>query len=379
MKILVNLIPIKKGGGQQVASNFVLHLLKHPDVTPIFLVTENTFTHKLLKELKAERIYITKSTFTGRYIFQKFSLKKIIEKEKPDIIYTMFGPGLFYKGLISVTGCAYPNLFFPELDFWAGYSFLKRIQLKLIDKYRLSATLKSDFIIFENEAMMHRCHTLFHYPAEKTKLILASISEYSKLLITDEFKERLKIINSSHYNILLLASWHKNKNIEMIPFILKELFKKDITDVTFVISVPADDSNSIALKNKAAELGVEKNIVFFGQVNPNALPYLFEKVQAIILISLLESFSNNIIEAWHFDKPLFITDAAWSRAICKDSVIYVDRNNSENIAESIINFRNDKLMQQIISNNAKQILSQYPNPKQKVDLQIDYLKEILNG
>jgi hypothetical protein len=380
INVLINLIPIKKGGGQQVASNFVIHILQHIELTPIFLVTEDTFIQKLLLELKAQKVYTIKKGLIERFHFQIFQLKKIFKKEKVALIYTLMGPGLLYKNIKSVTGCAYSNLFFPEINFWGQYPFLKRIQLRLIDKYRLATTLKSDAIIFENEAMMYRCQSLFNYPKNKTKLILPSISEYSQLLfIEDEVKKHFKNINVSSYNILMLTGWHKNKNIEMVPFILKELYKNNIYDVCFIISVSPNDPNSIKLIDSAASLGVEKNIVFIDTVAPNALPVLFEKIHAMILLSLLESFSNNIIEAWYFNKPLFISDEEWSMAICKDAAIYVKRNSSEDIAKKIIDFRKDKTMQETICKNAKRILVHYPSPKQKVDLQIDYLKEILNA
>lgn len=48
MRLLVNLIPIKSGGGQQVASNFITQLLENKEFTPFFLVTENTHVHKIL-------------------------------------------------------------------------------------------------------------------------------------------------------------------------------------------------------------------------------------------------------------------------------------------------------------------------------------------
>lgn len=260
-------------------------------------------------------MYVIKNGLLNRFKFQVFTLSTIVLKNNIEIIYTMFGPGLHSKGIKSVTGCAYSNLFFPEIEFWNGYSFLKRIQLNLIDRYRLKSTLKSNFIIFENESMQQRAVDLFNYPKEQTKLILPSISTYVDSEISNEFDLRLKEIDTSKFNFLMLSGWHKNKNIEIIPYILYNLKQSGVEDVNFVITVPKNHPDSLKLKEVATTLSVEKDIVFFDSVSPSEVAPLFKKIDSVALFSLLESFSNNIIESWFFKKPLFISNQEWSHAI----------------------------------------------------------------
>ena len=62
-------------------------------------------------------MYAVKKGLLKRLSFQLFKLGRIIKKNNINIIYTMFGPGLNYRGVKSVTGCAYSNLFFPEIKF----------------------------------------------------------------------------------------------------------------------------------------------------------------------------------------------------------------------------------------------------------------------
>ncbi len=379
MKVLINLIPIKKGGGQQVASNFVVQLLKFKEITPFFLVTKNTYIHKKLLELEAKSVFVVENKLISRFFFQSFRLNGIVKKNSIDIVYTMFGPGLHCKGIKSVTGCAYSNLFFPEIDFWEGHAPIKKGILKLIDNYRLSSTLKSDAIIFENEAMQQKVNSLFNYPLEQTKLILPSITEYSLQETSLEFKLRLEKINNTNFNLLMLTGWHKNKNIEIVPDILYNLKKKGIEDVSFVITVAASHPDTIKLIEKATKLGVQNNIVCFDSVEPNEVRILFEQINAVSLFSKLESFSNNIIEAWYFDKPLFISDELWSRAICKDAAIYVNRLESMDIAGKIMDYRKDVRFQETIMSNASKIIKKYPTPFGKVESQVNYLKEVLDA
>lgn len=380
MVVLFNLLPIKKGGGQQVATNFVRQTILRKDLHPIYVVTRDTLLHKFLLEVGVDRkqIVIIENSLLLRIRFTFFDVGKIIRDKRIELIYTMFGPGLHHKDVKSVTGCAYSNLFFPEIDFWEGYSFLQRIKLRLIDKYRLKTTLKSDAIVFENEAMLKRAVSLLNYPVKKTKLILPSISEVSEKSPSTEFKKRLEIINRSDYNILLLTGWHKNKNIEIIPEVLECLFKKKALNVTFIITVPSNHSKSIELLAKAKRLNVANNIIFFDTVTPFEVPHLIEIVNAMALFSKLESFSNNIIEAWTYKKALFISNEEWSKAICKEFAIYVDRNDANDISNKIIEFKNNSGEEEKLINSYDQILQIYPSSKQKVDLQIEFLKKVYN-
>lgn len=378
MNVLINLIPIKKGGGQQVATNFVIQTLKRRDVVPTFLVTEGTNIHRLLEKEKSNLVII-KDSIRHRVAFQLLELNNVIEKYEINIIYTLFGPGLHSSKVKSVTGSAYSNIYFPEIPFWEEYPIVQRIKRSIIDRYRLKSTLRSSAIIFENESMLRRAHSLFKFPKEQTIYIPPSISEHTSTEPSASFIKRLGAINKDQYNILILSGWHKNKKIESIPYILSELNKKGEKDVRFIISVDPDNIQSIKLMEKARELGVEGQILLFGSVKPEEVYPLFEKIDSVMLLSLLESFSNNIIEAWNFQKLLFISNEEWSRAICKDGAVYVDRNDVFDISDKIIKFKTDSGLRNNIISNSINIFQTYPTPEEKVNIQIDFLKKIYNN
>lgn len=376
MNLLINLIPIKKGGGQQVATNFVENMRElDTGLNITYAVTRDTFLHNQLKEHN-EKLIVVNPGLISRAIFSYLSLNKTVNSLQLDVIYTLFGPGLFHKKVLSITGCAYSNIFFPEIKFWRGYNFIKTIKLKWTDKFRLKNTLRSHAIIFENAAMQKRAIELFKYPRDNTKLILPSISTYKTLNLPNDFGSRLEKIDKSHFNVLMLTGWHKNKNIEIVPYVLKQLKVKGVEDVSFVITVDKQHPESLKLINVAKDLGVINNIVFFNSVLPNQVPQLFSKVNAVALFSLLESFSNNIIEAWYFKKPLIISNEEWSRSICGKGAVYVDRLDANSITDNILKIKCDIGYKNTIINKGESVLLNYPNPKQKVEKQLEFIKYI---
>lgn len=380
MRLLLNLVPIKSGGGQQVATNFIKIAQERKDIDIIYLVTSGTVVHKLLNSIgvKKNKIIEIENGLLHRFKFITFKLKQLVKQQNIDIIYTLFGPGLKVKGVKSVTGCAYSNLFFPEIDFWKDYSFLQRIKLKAIDYYRLKTTLRSDAIVFENPAIKKRAGELFNYPSHNLHLVLPSISTQGISEKSEEFNNRLKILKEDYFYVLMLTGWHKNKNIEIVPQVLKELKDKGEDKVRFIITVPDHVSQSQELITAAKEKGVQENLLLFGSVLPYEVPSLINRINLIALLSKLESFSNNIIEAWVYKKPIMISDEAWSRSLCHDAALYVDRDDARDIAEKIIKIKNSKRMQEEIVEQYSEILESYPSPELKVTQQLTILKNIWN-
>ncbi|MEO1624664.1 MAG: glycosyltransferase [Bacteroidota bacterium] len=386
LRFLVNLIPIKKGGGQQVALNFVenLEILRsdHPQIEWYATVTEGTYIHRHLeKQSTFVKFFQFPSNPVRRLLQENRRLSQIVDEHGIDLVYTMFGPSVPPLGIPTITGCAYSNLFFPEIDFWGKHSWKNRTKAKLIDKFRLSRTLAADAIVFENESMLERAVSLFNYPREKTIYIPPSIS-LDKGKDDDSFdygpiRQRCQAIQGSD-NLLMLTGWHKNKNIELSPAILQALVAED-SDANIVITIPPDHPGAIRLMQEAAQLGVEKRLIFFGSVAPQEVKILFQSIRAVLLLSLLESFSNNIIESWVYERPLIISDEAWSRALCGDSVVYVERNNPVDIArKAVALLRDEKLYGEIVKKgNEKR--QEYPSPSEKVRRQILFLLDIVHA
>jgi glycosyltransferase involved in cell wall biosynthesis len=174
----------------------------------------------------------------------------------------------------------------------------------------------------------------------------------------------------------MMTGWHNNKNITIVPEVLKCLKDMGVNDVTFVITVDWSDVRSVKLMKRAKEYGVSENIFFTGQISPVAIPDLISQVHIIALFSLLESFSNNIIESWYFEKPLIISDEEWSRAICDNAAVYVNRDDALNIAETIISLNADAQFKATIVQNGTIMLESYPSPSEKVKMQFDFIKKI---
>lgn len=106
------------------------------------------------------------------------------------------------------------------------------------------------------------------------------------------------------------------------------------------------------------------------------LPELYNETKFVLLLSKLESFSNNIIEAWRFKRVLVITDSEWSRSICNEAAFYVNRDSPKDIAEAIFKLSKDNELQRSIISNGLSEIEKYPTIAERMQIELAFLKLI---
>ena len=233
MKILLNLSTLKKGGGQNVALNF-LHSLENLGLLNDnfhFFVAEDSAPLKFISKNKGDNYTVLPSNPVKRILFEFFSSKKILSAKKIDIIYTYFGIGMFTKKIPQISGSADSNLYFPEIDFWSHYKGTARLKKWIVDYYRIWGLKRANAVVFENKIMQERSKELFGL--KETTFIMPSIN----MDVSSEDLELLKVNNKPKG--LFLCGWQLNKNIMLIPEIASHLKKQNIT-FEFVITAPID-------------------------------------------------------------------------------------------------------------------------------------------
>ena len=96
----------------------------------------------------------------------------------------------------------------------------------------------------------------------------------------------------------------------------------------------------------------------------------------MFLLSKLESFSNNFIEAWRFGKPLILTDAKWARAIAGNSAHYAKRDNTEEISYKTEELIMNNDLVEILTERGRKELLKHPKILDKTISEIAYLEKI---
>lgn len=372
MRILINLATLKSGGGQNVALNFLYSILKDEMSGDelYFLVARGSAIHDFMLEHNLRVLSVLPRNPLLRMLKEVFYVNLVILRARIDVIYSYFGAGLFLKKIPQISGSADSNLYFPEIDFWHHYKGVSRVKKKLTDYYRVWGLKRSHAVVYENRILEVRARRLFGI--RNTAFIKPSVNfqmELSNYKIPFEVSHKTKIG-------LFLCGWQLNKNYMLIPEIAKELRDRG-ADFRFVITAPKDDSRyCMEFIRKISEYEVGDLVGIVGPVSKSELASLYGQVDFVFLLSLLESFSNNIIEAWYFNKPLIVSDEEWARSICNDAAIYVARDNPRHIADSVLQaIRDGQLLTSVVAAGNKE-LATYPSIEERTMEELRYVKHI---
>ncbi|MDT0593668.1 glycosyltransferase [Glaciecola petra] len=370
MKILINLATLKKGGGQNVGLNFVQSFLRvaPSDVDAYFVVARGTEIERFVIQSGLKILGTVPQNPLLRMVAEILKLNAKVKRLKIDVIYSCFGLGLYTNNIPQISGSADSNLYFPEIDFWQHYRGLGRLKKYIVDQYRIYGLKKSHAVVFENEAMKQRAGRLFGLT--ETKYIKPSVNfDY-------ENEEFLLKSNKDTSKGLFLCGWQLNKNIMLIPEIANILQRRG---VRFQFIFTANDDQSLEckkFKNLLTKFGVEDNVKIVGQLSKKYLASIYQQIDFVFLLSKLESFSNNIIEAWYFGKPLIVADEKWSRSICDEAAVYVDRDNPVVIADAIEKLLLEPQLSESIKLRGLSKLKQYPSIDERTLQEIEYAKVI---
>lgn len=372
LNIVINFGTLKSGGGQNVAMNFLAAIeeVAVENIELYYFVAKGSAPHRYLEQQGYQNYFVVPCSPVKRILFEWLGSKRVLNKKKIDIIYSYFGFGFFPKKIPQVIGSADSNLYFPDIDFWEEYKGLALLKRRLVDAYRKIGLKRADAVIYENDSLRSRGEALFHL--KKTVLIKPSINCH----IPSRRFSGLDHIHKKVAKGLFLCGWHHNKRVMVIPYLAKA-FKEQGIDFHFVLTAPKDGSDfHKAFLRLAKKLDVERMITLTGAVKKDELESLYQQIHIVFLLSKLESFSNNIIEAWVFQKPLIISNEGWARSICADAAIYVDRNSVRNIVSNVQALLDTVSLREAINIAAAKQLSTYPNINQRIRQELKYVGSV---
>lgn len=322
--VLINLVAVRTGGGLQNSLSFLSDLHNHNtlDLPYIIACTHGEPIHDLCI-LYGLPHYSVEPNFFGRLKHELFGHLKLPRSYRIQIVFTLFGNSpLWAIHPIKISGFAYSNLLHKNVPFWSFLPLHKRLFKVAKDRLRLAMALFSDHIIFETEYL----RLLALSSILKTKQLHVVEMEASKLIASVD-KPRLTAWEQP-WNFLALSGPHPNKRIHLFAPILQLInFHRTLLGYQPArLQVTFGDNTEYSTKIIQAfdNCNVLDFLDFVGPISPYDISHALESVQAIVNISLLESFSNNWVEAWMSQTILILTDAPWSRSSCGDSPIYIN-------------------------------------------------------
>lgn len=358
---VLNFLPVAKGGGLQNSLSFLTTLDLSAD--DYFVICR--------KDSPIEKICLDRGiefkAVKRRMAFEIFQSRKLFPRGTS--CFTIFGPPVLATAGYwnNLCGVAYSNLFYPNIDFWGHLSTGPKAAKKLNDKIRKATIRLADSWIFETKLLADLAiaagfprDRVFHVPMAVSNVVQNSSIAGPPLLPPTQRK-----------TILYLGSGHPNKRQHLIPDIAAILEQRMPGQYRFVLTMSAHQDYAQRLMAKVEAMALHDVVVNIGPIAATDVAKAIHESDAMCLLSVLESFSNNYVEAWAMKRLLFVTDSQWSHDSCDDGVVYIEPTEPLGTALKIDRFLSDTALICDVVTAGTATLGRYPSAEEKTQRYLD--------
>lgn len=135
---------------------------------------------------------------------------------------------------------------------------------------------------------------------------------------------------------LCFTRYYVHKNLEVL-LAVGELIRLNRLPFAITVTIAADQHwRARDFLSEVDRRGLGSYIINRGPVDRSDIEALYEKSDALLLPTLLESFSGTYLEAMAFGKPILTSDRDFARDVCGDAAVYFEPLDAESILRAMI-------------------------------------------
>lgn len=331
-KIFINASTVLFGGGLSVAVNIIKTLNTNFPNFELCVVAPDSNEYRRLNIDNITFVPIKKLKRFTRFYFDHFYINKLIKQFNPDILFSLGNIPTPIKGFYQIN--LFDNPFtsannLKELNLTLNEKLIHKIRniaffsrLKFVDRFVVQTRIQKELL------------------AKKIKN-KKDIQIIPNTPIYIDKKESLDFVPDKSIKYFLAFSYYyPHKNLEIL-IDLARIFKKQNKKQAIVLTIEASqDKRAEKLLNTIKNEQLTDYIFSIGAVKTSQIESLYSVVDAMILPSLLESFSSTYSDSMKYEKPIFTSDKDFAREICDDVANYFDPKDAINIFDVIEGYYN---------------------------------------
>ncbi len=333
MKILINALSARRGGGQTYIVNLLENLNEFAG-DKIFVLSPESL--KVPIHPKIEKLNLSWPTENPlvRAFWEKFFLASLVKKLKADIL---FCPG----GLINTaesrdykTVTMFRNMIPFDMVQRVKYPYgLLRIRNWILQRIMLKSMLKADLVIFISDFAKQLIDELTGFELKNAVTIPHGINQIFKLS-KEEKPDRPDWLPKEEYFLYVsIFDVYKNQ-LEVVR--AYALLQKERKLIQKLILVGNNDSiYGKKVLNEIKKLGLQENVITTSEVNYSELPGAYFYAALNIFASECENCPNILLEALGSGQPLLVSNKQPMPEFGGDAAVYFNASSPEDLAEKI--------------------------------------------
>jgi len=329
---------LRVAGGLSVGKNVVSALSRVADQHEYLLVLPAGVGYEDAPKPRRATCYFCRwrGGLAGQLFFEQWRLPRVVRRFKPDLVWGLGNFGLLRPGapqavLLQQAYYVY-DATKQRTPIWRT-SYKTRYGI-----HRLKRSLRATQLVFcQTETMAGRFKESFQYTG-KVQLFPNAVSR----LTSGGTLARAPVVFtqlSNKFVLLCLTRYYRHKNLESLVDLFTQ-HREPLSDVAIILTIAADDMPGAArLLSRIDELGLAPHLVNVGPIAQEQLASYFANSDALILPTVLESFSGTYLEAMCFGCPLLTSNMDFAREVCGSAALYFDPYETESIRDAILHLK----------------------------------------
>lgn len=363
MNVLLDLGAIKTGGGVQLALNFVrsINARRRPGDRVWLLVAEGSLLEREVAAVEADGVWSSPRQYLRRAAFEYLRLPRLLSASGIDVVFTFFGAGVPRPpGVRAVVTVAYPIICYPESAYWRHERPRRRWFNRARNWLRCRRLRKADRVLAETEVMRQRLSRTLGMDPARIHLLPPAVSAFAEA--------RPRTAHAGPFVFVTVSDNSHHKNLWRLYAVARALRASGFVDFEFRMTVRLEDLRADFPEREVDEAVLAAHFRCLGPVAPTSIMDVYGTADALVVISDLESFSNNYIEAWRVGLPIIASDRDFARHICGDSAVYVEPHDPVAAAAEFARLARDAGLRERLVAAGAQRLRQMPTLEQRCDM-----------
>lgn len=286
--------------------------------------------------------------------------------DKYDAVFTLFGPLYrWHAPFRSIVGFAQSWIIYPNNECYAQLPVVQRFLMRL--KYRIQSVLfkRADALVVELEHVKIGLIRELGIAPERIHVISNCLSS----IYRDESIWEPVTMSPVDCDLRLgfVGRNYLHKNTAIFPKVAKILAETYNIVARFYVTFTDAEWKACTPEFRAVCINV-------GPISTTQCPAFYRALDGVIFPSLLECFSATPLEAMAMEKPLFASDRAFNRDVCKQHAHYFDPMAPDEAAEQIARVFDGSVPDPAALRRARDHAIAFASPKERAEKYLALLK-----
>jgi glycosyltransferase involved in cell wall biosynthesis len=323
VKVLLNLLAFRAGGGMADAQNFLKHVPSRAPADEFVAIVPAGYGYRMERSPSNCSLIETEPCLgtVRRVMFDNVQVPRIRGEIGATVLFSMGSMATLAPLHCNQVVMVRQPYFVHTVEELRSVGITLTLKERVMQRYFAAGLKSAQHIIAQTETVAERLRRLYAIECP-VSVIPKTTSVFDDSVCS--LRSRLADNVLGLTRLLYVTRYYPHKNIERACETAYELYKSGLAVQLNLTIEQSDGVGAADLLNRIEAGAFGSAVMNHGRVQQEDLPGLYERCDIVFAPSLLESFSANYIEAMRFGKPIVASDRDFARDVCKDAARYVD-------------------------------------------------------